>query len=264
MRSSFFRLTDTLLIVQTSAYDGMDGQGHGAAGPGMRGRGMMRGTAPLRGSARGRGAGQSTMSSIDFAKLTLAAPVAVPLRAAAMPPNAPRGPKAGRFRDKDRVDTSGAGALDYGGDSRGSEGSFSRGRSPRSAGSRSPSRSRSRSRSPANGQDRSRSNYAAREYNNDDDVQQRSRENSHDRYKSRSDKRDDRYGDDRYGDDRYGGSDDRDRRSSSRREGSRRDRERSEPERREKRKRDDGSLATGLGPGGWEEEDPAEETRSAR
>ena len=155
--------------------------------------------------------------------------------------NIPKGPKAGRFKDKDRVEPSSAAGLDYGDSAASSKSrtpspikrSSRRRRDSYSDDSRSPSRDRSRSPS------RSRSPTPKRE-------KPRSSRPSPSRSRSRSP------------------TPKRERTRSSR---SKKDREKSSgtsSKRRSgstsKRKRDD----VGLGPGGWESDGEQEERRSSR
>ncbi|KAL1409459.1 Cleavage polyadenylation factor subunit fip1 [Vanrija albida] len=214
-------------------------------------------------------------------------------RAAVLAGNIPKGPKAGRFKDKDRVAESAAAgtSLDYGDD-------------PYGAGSGPGSHhERSRSASPARSEYRERERrerYEERDHRDDryeerDRYGERDRDRSErsssrrdyddrheegsegeyderggggDRYGERERDRnaDDRYGerDDRYGEreDRYGERDDRYGASSDRRSS-----------RRDKRKRDDegsGTPASGasgkgaLGPDGWESGEEEEQRRSTR
>ncbi|WRT69380.1 uncharacterized protein IL334_006364 [Kwoniella shivajii] len=179
--------------------------------PAIRGRVPVRGV-PVRGvPLRGRG-------------------VAVPLgpRAGFV---APTGPKAGRFRDKDKVDTSGAGSLDYGASEGGndsdvpskSEKSISAKKEPEDLESKSRSRTRSRSASPLPRKSSSR----------------KSSRRDHDSYSSNE------------------SDHEREKRKTSKKT---RDREKE----KDKRKREEGGGSATLGPGGWESEGEEEERRSSR
>ena len=82
-----------------------------------------RGMVANRGAAmRGRGAGMFAVlhrQDTDLPSLPMSlVPHSVPLGPRAgvgLPANIPKGPKAGRFKDKDRVEPSSSGGLDYGG-----------------------------------------------------------------------------------------------------------------------------------------------------
>ncbi|WVQ66610.1 uncharacterized protein L199_004794 [Kwoniella botswanensis] len=195
--------------------------------PAMRGRMPARG-GPVRGvPLRGRGGGVPLGPRAGFA--------------------APTGPKAGRFRDKDKVDTSGAGSLDYGG----SEGlggdsdavkSETRGDDQGDSNSHSYSRSQSRSHSRAQSRDRSASPPSGR--------RRSSKRDYHD------------YDDDYSSEDRDRNRDkDREKRRSSRRS---KNEDSNSGSSRSKRKREEGGGSATLGPGGWESEDEEDERRSRR
>ncbi|WWD04025.1 hypothetical protein V865_002088 [Kwoniella europaea PYCC6329] len=215
-------------VERQTRYETPDAQAQGQMmNPAMRGRMPVRGV-PVRGvPLRGRGGAVPLGPRAGFA--------------------APTGPKAGRFRDKDKVDTSGAGSLDYGG----SEGlggdsdavkSETRGDDQGDSNSYSHSRSQSRSHSRAQSRDRSasppsgRRRSSKRDYHDyDDDYSSEDRDRDRDR--------------------------DREKRRSSRRS---KNEDSNSGSSRSKRKREEGGGSATLGPGGWESEDEEDERRSRR
>lgn len=243
----------------------------------LRGRGMARGLPPTRGAANLRGGRGGPGVPLG------------PRAGVALPGNIPKGPKAGRFKDKDRVDTSGAGSLDYGGgDTRSDGDSKSRDRTPPSSSrgrsitrSRSPlSERRSDSRTPR-GADAGGSRSESRDDRSlSPRKSRRGREGSYDDEPRdrKSGGRREEYSDEEggYSPRKKSAGTTRSGRSTGR--GSKRDRERSESPRRDrerdrerererdrpKRKRDDGSQPVGLGPGGWFEDDDEGEERRTR
>ncbi|KAK1923872.1 hypothetical protein DB88DRAFT_492759 [Papiliotrema laurentii] len=170
-----------------------------------------------------------------------------------LPVNIPKGPKAGRFKDKDRVENS-TSDLNYGDD----ETSYSA--APSSAvGAGGKTGGGSRSVSPSRSERRERSRrYRERSYDEGydsrDSRRSRSRSRSasprRDRERERSSRRSSRKDDEEHEYD-----------SRDRERGERRKEKDARESRREKRKREEGAGAGNgaLGPGGWESD---EETRS--
>ncbi|RXK38875.1 hypothetical protein M231_03824 [Tremella mesenterica] len=216
--------------------NGQDG-GSTQGGPtGQRGRGLPRGAAPTRG-LRGRGA--------------------IPVGPRSGMP-VPTGPKAGRFKDKDRATTE-TNPLDYG--------------DSVSASVRSPSPGKSRSPSPKRKRAREYDSYSedSRDRSEDERYYERERERSKskDRRRTRGKENERDRGKDVERDRRDGGRErdrgkdvERDRGKDAEKDRGK-DRERDEPRRKE-RKRDDGTNSGGLGPGGWESGSEEERRLSRR
>ncbi|WWC73404.1 uncharacterized protein I206_107371 [Kwoniella pini CBS 10737] len=221
--------------------------------PAMRGRMPVRGV-PVRGvPLRGRGGGVPLGPRAGFA--------------------APTGPKAGRFRDKDKVDTSGAGSLDYGGGEGGDsdrdvnlikkqENHEEEGEFPINTGSRSHSQIRSRSHSVSfsTSKDKSRSRSRSRTKSRSVSPPKKSSGSSSRRERNVVKREYDDY----TSEDEHRDKDrERDKKRSNRK--STKEKEKDDSSRSKRKREGSGnSVSTpALGPGGWESEEE-DERRSRR
>lgn len=138
-----------------------------------------------------------------------------------LPVNIPKGPKAGRFKDKDRVEASSSGGLDYGGE--GGSTSRSDSGSPVKV-ERTTEKARSEKSEKSGKKDKKKEHDE--EYS-DENSRDRDRDREKEREKSKEKPKEGRV-----------------KKSSRKKE--------EEDGRKEKRKRDDGTINASLGPGGWE------------